>query len=138
MDFVSLKEGDVLECISCSHAYKNPCVIGKKYTVARDYPCVIQNDWIDLRTSDNMCLDSWFARDFKLITSSKKTIMSTIKDRLRDAFLKGSDKIMVEAGLENPAGVPTSEGEEVMKDFLYRKFREELAKEVSALPEEEK
>lgn len=61
----------------------------------------------------------------------------TIREKLRNAFLKGTDKVLVNAGLENPAGTPTPEGELAMRDFLYRKHRDELAKEVSSLPSDE-
>ena len=72
-----------------------------------------------------------------ITTYPHPTPMPTLTEKLRNLFLNSEDRLMVKYALENPAGKPTSEGLEVMQDFLYRKFRSELIVEVQKLKAEE-
>lgn len=70
------------------------------------------------------------------INETKSKFMS-IKEKLRNAFLKGTDKVLVTANIEDPVGTLTSDGKEAFNDFLYRKHRDEFAEEVKQVMAED-
>lgn len=62
-------------------------------------------------------------------------IMNNIIQTFRNLTLSADDKMLVEMGLENPQGVPTSEGIQLMSEVLYKANRAaliEAAKQIKA------
>ena len=64
-----------------------------------------------------------------------KTLMSSLIQTFRNLTLSADDKLLVDLGLEDPSGVPTSWGYDLMREVVYKANREKLieaAKKIKA------
>jgi len=91
------------------------------------YPTNTGNDAKDITSLETI-------NESKIITNT----MSTIIEKVRNVLRKPEDRMMLELGLENPVGVPTQEGLNLLMETLYEENREKLIKRVTPVYEEEK
>lgn len=71
-------------------------------------------------------------------TNNKPTIMSKVINHIKRLGLKENDKALLDTGMEEPSGEPTSEGYDTMERILWSEYRDKVAEYAKEVIKEDK
>ena len=92
-------------------------------------------------TLTGMTLNGTLLPDIRFLDNNsnpRQTIMSKLIEKFRQLTATPDEKLLISRGIENPLGVPTSEGYMLLQEILYRENRAKVIDVVRKIDDEEK